>query len=244
MRVTSAVLVLMMLVANPTAVHAATITRIVGGGANVGGGSNTITIPIDTSGSTNVLVCVSVVDRNGSGNLSSVTYNSVAMTQVGSEIAIAGPRYGTAWCRLLATGVNANVVVVRGGTTSDLMGAAGSWSGVAQTGFPDASDLDNDPGAGTSFTGTVTTVADNAWGAVMFVGQGLTPTAGAGTAVFEDEFDVTLFDNNGTTWSPPQPFEMTATFSSQEYGFQMVSFAPAVAGTPATVEEEWWFFFW
>jgi hypothetical protein len=96
---------------------------------------------------------------SGSDDVTSVTYNGVAMTQVDKLSDGSGSMY---MYLLLnpATGTHSITVNTSGATFISFGGA--SYTGVKQTAQPDAHDTKT-TGASTSFTLPLTTVANNCW---------------------------------------------------------------------------------
>lgn len=241
-KLTALVLVVIFTFASPLTVRAA-VGRLASGSGAVGTGVNTVSATVNGSAGSNTLIVAVVTDRGGSDNTATPTCYGNNMTQIGAEVTVSGPRYSKAWYYLAPAGTDGSCTVTRTLTISDFAIVAAAYSGVSQTGFPDASQL-NQTGTAASFTGTLTTVANNAWGVVLYAGQGNDMTAGAGTSKYIQNEVQTIFDNSGTTWSPAGSFSLTGTMTSENFGFQMVSFAPSGAAPAATIEEEYWFFFW
>lgn len=109
--------------------------------------------------------CVVVFCHDTSGassTVTGVTYGGVAMTQVGSAYRGAGGgRWITAWI-LAAPATGSNNVVVSSSSSQNLRSSAYSYSGVDQSTPLDANNT-AESGTGTTWSNTLTTVADNAW---------------------------------------------------------------------------------
>lgn len=156
-----------------------------------------------------------------------VTYNGVAMTrqyavQMGSD------RWAYLYY-LIAPATGANNVVIS--SASDFIsGNAVSYSGVKQTGFPDASN-NNLLASGTPNTNTLTTVADNSWH-IMFGGAASgTPTAGTGSTIRGTANGNMAFFDGNTAKTPAGSDSIgmagyNSSFNSVTIG---VSIAPFVA---------------
>lgn len=122
-----------------------------------------------------------------------------------------------------------------------------SYTGVSQTGFPDASNSGTAAGHA-DITGTVTTIANNSW-LLMFTGtdDDASCTAGAGTTVRQNSSGAThanracLVDSNAAK-TPAGSYSVIVvpSVTSTLEGWIVVSFAPAGA---ATVPPPLWPFF-
>lgn len=127
------------------------------------------------------LVLLASFSSNSSTTITSVTYNSVAMTQIGSSTA-----FGTnlIWLYYLvapSTGTNSVTITFNGGTGQIVYTGSASYTGCKQdSGVIDSSALSTD---GTSpFDATLTSTADNCWHTGFWVSQGaLSDTAGTAT---------------------------------------------------------------
>src|SRR3990167_4966147 len=108
------------------------------------------------SGSDRILI---VTLRCADNAATAVTYNSVAMTKI-NEVALGGGVAATQLWLLMnpASGANTVSVTITGGVSS----ISASYTGVLQTGQPDAQNT-NTTTSGTSLAVTVTTIADNDW---------------------------------------------------------------------------------
>jgi len=109
-----------------------------------------------------------------------VTYSGVAMTQIAK---VQLPSADNRWLYLYylvnpATGANNIVATSSGSQTVRVCGA--SYTGVKQTGQPDASTTATQTAGATTWSMSVTSVADNCW-SLAFMRQG-DGTVGAGSA--------------------------------------------------------------
>lgn len=109
---------------------------------------------------------------SGDITISSVTYNSVAMTLARDDVkSVSGWNFRSAVYYLLAPGTGSayTVAITYSGTTTNGDGGVVSYSGARQTGQPDAVNGATGSASKTAST-IVTTVADNCWvfSAVMF----------------------------------------------------------------------------
>lgn len=164
-------------------------------------------------------------------DVSGVTYNGVSMTACGTGINIGpdGDRFRMYYLVAPATGTNS--VVVTGNSGAALVaGTSVSYTGASQTGQPDG--YFTTTGSGSSYTGTITTTADNSWAVMMVrtVTTG-TSTAGSGTTRRTNtDGHFQLFDGNGAK-TPAGSYSLNATSSSQSYGVVMTSFSPSITST-------------
>ena len=137
-------------------------------------GTTTSTSPLTwnhtCTGSNLVLIVgVAVSAVSADPNCSGVTYNGTSLTLLGSKRAVFIYGQVSLWYLLNpSTGSNQVSVAFSGTTDKSCHAGATSWTGVAQTGQPDAV-------AGSTATTqnpsvTVTTVADNCW-CIGIVGQ-------------------------------------------------------------------------
>lgn len=178
------------------------------------------------------------VTVNTGQTCSGVTYNSVSMTEQGSYIQdSAGPRTYAFYLLGPATGSNSISITVSGGNT---VGSAASYTGVSQSGFPDAYTT-TAGGITTSFTSTITTVASNAWIiASSRCGNGATLTGNGGTVVRQQPEVVYL--GGGAIWdegpiATPASTDLNVTSANQLFGgAHVISFAPATASGATSVQ--------
>ena len=112
------------------------------------------------SGSNRLLI----VAFTGSNDILTVTYAGVSMARIGS-LGSHSPSFADAWGLLApATGANNIAITTTGGGARAAFAA--SYSGVSQTGFPDAVVVDSTssaPSGDTAWPINITTVAANAW---------------------------------------------------------------------------------
>ena len=118
--------------------------------------TTTYTTSHTCTGSNLILI---VGTMNGFVTASGVTYNGVSMTKLADSTQVGQTM--TLWYLINpATGTN-NVVTSFTGT-QDWQVLSASYTGVKQTGFPDASDA-TQTSSGSGITFNLTTVADNSW---------------------------------------------------------------------------------
>jgi hypothetical protein len=133
---------------------------------------------------TDVVLLVGVM-RAAVQTVSGVTYNGVALTQIGAAHLTNANNYGLSFWGLIgpATGTH-DVVVTMNASTTDLYTLSASYAGVSQTGFPDASLYGLRTSGGSAVTESLTTTADNDWLVWFGLDEFHTgPTAGTGTTL-------------------------------------------------------------
>ena len=176
----------------------------------------------------NLLLLAYVVDSSGvNDNVTGVTYNGVAMTQLVKQ-----QTYKKLYIYGLvapATGSN-SLIASRTNTTGDFVVIGSSYTGVSQTSLPDATGS-NSLGSTGSIGTSVTTVANNCW-AFLGVDNGGSATITASTnatLVATQATDITSAFDNQTAGAitPAGAFSMTTTNgSSVDTNSVVVSFAP------------------
>ena len=203
----------------------------------VSNGTETTTSPLTWShtctGSNLILVTGVNIGNGSSPNCSGVTYNSVSLTLVGSE-RLYGSSLGqiSLWYLLNpATGAN-TVSVSFSGTTVTCDAGAVSYSGVAQSGQPDAIAGTTDSTASNPSV-TVTTIADNCWVAGLLgnvsgpstanLTERYTPNASTYEGSYQDTNAVkTPAGDQAVGWTDTVP---------GSWSIQAASFAPVTGGT-------------
>lgn len=202
---------------------------------SIGGfGGSPLTWSHTVSGSDRILYVGFVWDP-GNDDPSSVTYDSVAMTQIGKILTGGMNRY---LYRLIAPNTGTHDVVVTTATGHTIFGGAGSYTGAHQTSQPASASTFLSTGTPTSLLSSLTPTVDNAW-IVLWEGSyngNAEPGAGTGaTKIAADNAFGTwgLFDTNAAI-SPAASTDMTTTRSStpdREIGHIMVEIRPvAVVG--------------
>lgn len=188
----------------------------------------------------NTILFVSGWIRGNGVNPTGVTYNGVAMTQIGTNLVVSTFYYDKIFLYYLiapTTGTN-NVVVSFGGTNYNATIAI-SYTGAKQSGVPDAA-TENGPTSTDYLTTTLTTIADNCWTLLVGFGKNMQQTAYTGST-YRIGAGATIFDSNGVI-TPPAAYSMTfkvrADGGSENAVAQMISFAPAVAAAPPSIESD------
>lgn len=170
----------------------------------------------------------------GGEDVTGVTYNSVAMTKLyGSLLGNGGKDYDYFYYLINpATGSHTVSVNTAGSTT--LYGRSASYTGVKQSGFPDA-QAQAQSSTGTSITASVTTVADNCW-LVAFMDNEVNTTTAAGGTTYRLGALTTVMpfaDSNGAK-TPAGSYSLGMSWTgSGENQYEVASMAPFVAGATA-----------
>jgi len=177
-------------------------------------------------------VLVGAVENMTSG---SVTYNGVAHTMLGSEMLNHATNYKLSLWYLIAPATGAHNVVVTPNSSSDTMAVTVTYSGVSQTGFPDASGS-RQPAQASQVTESLTTIADNCWMTLVSLDEfGTSMTAGAGTTIRKQNSGyggVFIADSNGSVGAAgSHSLVINASNSADWMNDIFVSFAPAGSGT-------------
>lgn len=204
----------------------------------------TLTVSHTSTGSNRALVVLGVVDNvNVSGaSITGCTYNTVAMTQI-FDSGVIGSTIRYYGFLLPGNASGANSIVLTASTNAQLSLAAVSYTGVNQTGQPDASGGAAITGLG-PFTESVTTVADNDW--VIIAAGAELRTFAASTNVTQRQNNTTTSTNTATTFigdsnaavTPPASFSQTITVSgnSNFSAYFQIALSPVPAGPPAPSE--------
>lgn len=187
--------------------------------------ATSVTVAHTCTGSNLILFVGLWVQDGGANTVTGVTYNGVAMTQVGR---VTNATTESTYLYFLvnpSTGAN-NIVASKSASDLIQLGAV-SYTGAKQTGQPDASTTNT--GTGTSLTTSVTTVADNCW-LVMATKQTGSASAGTNTILRVDQSgneQASVYDSNAAQTPAGSKSLQTTTSASQTYAHVMASFAPA-----------------
>lgn len=196
-----------------------------------GGNSTTISwTHVTTASDPNTEMVVGAMDF-GATDPTDCSYNSVAMTESGT-----GVNGGSLWT-LKAPASGSHTVSCNWAGFGNKLGVATTYTGVKQTGNPEAANSAS--GTGTSKTVTLTTVADLAWVVGVF-SKTSTPndiTAGANTTIRgginAGNGMVKIGDTNADQ-TPAGSHAVTGSTgdAATVWGVRGVSLAPVVAATP------------
>lgn len=201
---------------------------------NFGEGVTSRTMAHTCTGTNLFLVSFGSVN-SGSDIVSGVTYNGVAMTRSVRQLNNSGTFTMYAYYLIApATGANNIVWSLSSG---DIAVCGISLTGANQSAQPDVSGGSNSGGSsGTSYTNTLTTVADNSWHLAAMrqtVGGGI--TAGSGTAVRVDGVggaSFSVFEDDGGAVTPAGSNTLTGTGTDTDTWFTAgISVAPFVVST-------------
>lgn len=195
-------------------------------------GSGTSLTYAHTASGTNRILFVPCASINGSHTITGVTYNGVAMTEIG-HAATQGNFFTYLWC-LIAPDTGTNNVVITAGGTNKIAGGAVSYTGALQSGQPDS--FNTGTAVGTSLTVSTTVVASGSW--MVGIGNTGNGTIAAGTGMTarqtrngDASFDSFIFgDSNGTVSTGSQSMNFT-NGGADSMGMVLASFAPVPATT-------------
>jgi hypothetical protein len=191
-------------------------------------GSATETWSHTVSGTNTVLIACGASYNN---DFAGATYDSVAMTQIEDVPATAyGASTYIACYGLLSppTGTH-SVVLSRAGSYLWMEGLAESFSGVSQSGLPDAVLVDHQT-AVNPYVGTLSTVANNAWGVVYALNNTPSVSAGSGTTLRQSDVtgSETVIGDSAGPWSPAGSHSLSlVSTTASDWDAILVSLAPA-----------------
>lgn len=198
--------------------------------ATTGGGASSLTFAHTCTGS-DLILFVFTVNHSHLGTMTGVTYGGVSMTLMESNDAPDNKGQRLWYLIAPATGAN-NVVASKDDSSGWIDAIAVSYTGASQTGQPDA-EVVQATETTTSYSKSITTVADNCWIIWPMTNSGLTLTAGSNTTVLQQP----TFGAHGTSFAaahsdqtPAGSKTLAVTSSSQRFASIMASFAPAGGG--------------
>ena len=208
---------------------------------NVVGTSVTSLTFSHTNTGSNLALVVGVAVNSATDVLTGVTYNGVAMTRINAT------QYSTtAWeylYAMVAPTTGANNVVVSLSVANPVWAHAVSYTGVSQTGLPDAQTTNNAT-TGTSITTSITTVANNAWIVTYARNFAASVTAGTNFVLRSTAFPIAIGDTNAAI-TPAGATSVTANDgSSGAWTINILSLAPAPAVSLTSILTSWitWIF--
>lgn len=155
------------------------------GGMGTGSTGTSITISFTCTGSNLFLLAPEVGPVVASQNVTGITYNAVALTQIGTGQRSPSDRFFGMWYLVgPSTGAN-NLVTSMPANAQGTTQMVASYSGCAQSGQPDNSATAQTAGSGTTNSASITTVANNCWIAAIFndATGSASVTAGVNTTV-------------------------------------------------------------
>ena len=192
-----------------------------------------------------VSICRDDDTTTAADDVTGVTYNSVAMTQL-VKLNTSTTEPGVLYIYGLlapATGANNIVVSLTGSTGSRAYCTSISYTGVSQSGLPDSTNTLALTSAATSQSISTTTVEDNSWVYAFFGQNGGSGDYSAGADTVLRSYCYTNnnermadFDSNGAVITAgSRTLNMTNAVSEERAGV-VVSFAPVVASGPANLK--------
>jgi len=213
-------------------------------GGDNNGTTTSLTFSYTVGGGTNRLLVVQVQGDTAVDDVTGVTYGGLAMTLAAKETTAFADNRISYLFFLLNPPSGAHNVVISASTSHFLLGGAADYTGVAQSGQPDATATHI--GANsllTSLTTSITTVANNAWAVLVESGFAVAgsdpPGAGTGDVLRVSNTpkfsDWGIFDSGGPV-TPAGSYGMTTTRispGSQSISHVIASFAPASGVTVA-----------
>lgn len=167
------------------------------------------------------------------GSGSTFTYNSTALTVLGGYQYASTVRYGKL-AYLLSPSTGSNTASMT--TSGSGVGVTVSYTGVKQTGQPDAAinTQTTGTGTGTSLTATVTVTASGSWLMMGTICEGAALTAGTGATlrITGSNPAVAFFDSNGAPGTGSQSMSVSES-PANGFAIGMVSMAPAASAAAA-----------
>ena len=184
-----------------------------------------------TCSGANRALWVNVVGADVTDLITGATYAGVPMTLVSKG------RGNGRWnylFLLLAPATGTNNIVVTASASSYIEINGSSYTGVAQTGQPEAFAQNMASGSATSRSQSVTTLTDNSWVVGSVMGQSGSITAGAATTLRNTSLVGALVDSGGPV-TPAGARALAVNAGSNELTLIVAAMAPAGAGgTSAT----------
>lgn len=191
-----------------------------------------------TSGTDRLLLVFMQGDSASNPASMSATYNGVSMTSLTSQYGrSAFSQYGMAVFGLINPASGAHTLAWNGGGDSARCIAV-SYTGVSQTGLPDATSKSTIT-SGTTKTQSITTVAQNCWVAYQAYCNAGNVSISSGATLRQQSPGRNNDDWIGDTNAAVSAGSNSASFAFSSVawaGFQAVSFAPVAASGPANVK--------
>lgn len=191
------------------------------GSSDTGGAATSLTYSHTCSGTDRILFVSVGLNTNGD-NVTGVTYNGVAMTQIATATANASNRSYLYYLINPATG--SNNVVVSLGSASNVYSSSASYTGAKQSTQPDSNATNTT--SSTPLTLSTTVVGSGCWIVSTCMdldgqspGTGTTGRTGASTAQ--------IGDSNGVVGSGSQSLGWTVTDTSNPSSGVIASFLPS-----------------
>lgn len=194
---------------------------------------SSITFNHTCAGSNRLLIVAVTTDNTRS--VSGITYNGTALTNIDVQTNVGATRRVEMWGLIApATGTNSIVVTLSGVPGSFASATSASYTGVKQTGLPDAKAKSNANGTST-FSQALTTVANSCWLVEASSAAGVTATASAGTTerVTVNSKESMILDSNGAKTLGTASYTQTFTTNTNTDTAMIIA---SIA--PATVSEQ------
>jgi len=189
------------------------------------GSGTSLTFSYTVGSGSNRAIFVGVCAAN-TDIVSGVTYAGSSMTLIG-KLLQPGPDRWAYLFGMLNPSSGANNVVISCSSSADFIeGNASSYSGVKQSGLPDASNTQTYSSPVTSASISVTSIANNCWTVAALRGGNGSATGGTGTTMRDNQNQIALGDSNGPI-TPAGSTSLNFNFGSHVAVLIMASFAPA-----------------
>lgn len=214
----------------------------VDGGNNGGSGALTFSVTMG-AGANGLILAGCGGDNVGGVDDVTCTYNAVSLSLIQKFSGLGADRIQYLFGGLGPASGAHNVVFSQSGSHL-IQGGAVSYTGVLQSGLPDAVTTNVSTILATTLTTSLSSIADNCWEVLLHGGYdgGSAPTAGTGST--RRTFDAAnggyaLFDSNGLI-HPAGSYSMTSNYGSGTNPFNLaiahilVSIAPFVAAGGVT----------
>lgn len=189
--------------------------------------ATSLTVAHTCTGS-NRLLLVHILTNNTTDTLTGMTYNGVAMTRLGIHASTPNNFIAYVYGLLApATGSNNVVVTFSGSTVIGLQNV--SYTGVKQSGLPDASNSNNDDD-GNDWSESITTIANNCW---HFLGKrsgsDATVTSGGVRVLHGNYGGVQMVADSDAAITPAGSHAIAGSNAANGYTSINVSIAPYLA---------------
>lgn len=189
-----------------------------------------LTAAYTTSGSNRILF-VAAFDFTTSGNqITGVTYNGVALTQIESAQDDGSDQFVSFWY-LVAPATGSNNIVISASSSVLIYGIAASYTGVDQLTPINVSGVATTASAA-SISKSLTTTVDNTWTVAAVMAPSGTYSAGAGTFLRQANASNTVIVDSNSAITPAGSTSLTANISPNATNAMiMAAFNPVGAGT-------------
>jgi hypothetical protein len=179
---------------------------------NSGASAASQTISYTVGSTANAFLTVTFVsNQTGSDDVTSVTYNGVAMTQQ-QKVTTNGNARWSYYLFIASPDGSAHNLVINYSPNDSSKGVIASWNGAKQSGLDASTNRSNTTGP---FNDAITTVADNSWTLLDLVSIDGNWTVGSGSnnVIGSGASSTAIFDSNGVI-HPAGSNTMTSTNST------------------------------